>query len=129
MRSSSFILTLALPALLLAACSRGARVIPEKTFVSIYEEMLIADQWMNDNYAERRKVDTSLYYEPIFRKYGFTTEDYLKSVGHYMEKPDEYIRIIEKVKDRLKEKERYYNDLQAVEAGIDASGEEEAKED
>lgn len=117
------ILSLVLLAFLLAACSSRPKVIPKKTMILIYEEMLMADQWINDNYSERPRVDTSLFYEPIFRKYGFTTDDYIKSVGHYMRDPEGYVRIIEQVKENLRLRGKHYDELQAAEAGIDSSGE------
>ena len=52
------------------------------------------DLWDISETSLRRIADTSLVYEPIFQKYGFDTEDYVKSVEHYMHDPERYSRIL-----------------------------------
>ena len=39
-------------------------------------------------------ADTSLVYEPIFEKYGYTSADYRKSVDVYMDDPERFSRIL-----------------------------------
>ena len=90
-------------AVTLLSCTRG-RVIPRGTFVKIYADMFLADEWVKDNPSMRRQVDTSLIYEAIFESYGYTTDDYLKSVEHYMTDTERYARMLKKAADRLKEK-------------------------
>ena len=86
--------------MLLFSCSR-AKVIPRRTFVKIYADMFLADEWVKDNPSARRQVDTSLLYEPIFESYGYTTDDYLKSVEHYMGDTERYARMLKKAGDIL----------------------------
>ena len=85
---------------LIVSCSR-AKVIPRRTFVKIYADMFLADEWVKDNPGLRRQVDTSLIYEPIFNAYGYTTDDYLKSVEHYMGDTERYARMLKKAGDIL----------------------------
>ena len=89
--------------MLLFSCSR-AKVIPRRTFIKIYADMFLADEWVKDNPAVRRQVDTSLIYEPIFNAYGYTTDDYLKSVEHYMGDTERYARMLKKAGDILDSK-------------------------
>lgn len=77
------------------ACDR-ARVIPKGKFSKIYAEMILGDHWLRDNYEKRSVADTSLFYEAIFLKYGYTSEDYRHSVEHYLRNPEEYKRILDK---------------------------------
>lgn len=84
----------------LFSCTR-ARIIPRRTFVKIYADMFLADEWVKDNPSMRRQVDTSLIYEPIFESYGYTTDDYLKSVEHYMNDTERYARMLKKAGDIL----------------------------
>lgn len=70
------------------------KVIPRGDLAQIYAEMLVMDQWILSTYRVRQQADTSLVYEPIFQKYGYTTEDYRKSVAYYMEDPERYSRIL-----------------------------------
>ena len=87
----------------LFSCTRG-RVIPRSTFVKIYADMFLADEWIKDNPDKRRQVDTSLVYEAIFESYGYTTDDYLKSVEHYMTDTERYSRMLKKAGDILERK-------------------------
>ena len=61
--------------LLLFSCGRGRRMISPTDMSKIYADMLVMDQWLRIN-AEGRKADTTLVYEPIFNKYGYTLDDY-----------------------------------------------------
>ena len=73
----------------------------------IYAEMLVMDQWTLSESGLRNIADTSLVYEPIFQKYGYDTEDYRKSVEHYMKDPERFSRILrttaEILDDRIRE--------------------------
>lgn len=106
--------------LLALSCSHsGGRVIPERTLVKIYADMALADRWIDLNRDLRAQADTSMVYEAIFAKYGYNTEDYLKSVRYYMNKPDDLSYIVEKAKVRLEKKAREYNakEQKALEEG------------
>ena len=99
--------------ILALSCSHsGGRVIPERTLVKIYADMALADRWIELNHDFRAQADTSMVYEAIFAKYGYNTEDYLKSVRYYMDKPDDFSYIVEKSKIRLEKKAREYNVLE-----------------
>ena len=99
-RSLHIILAVLAVAMTLFSCSR-AKVIPRRTFVKIYADMFLADEWIKDNPDKRRQIDTSLVYEAIFESYGYTTDDYLKSVEHYMTDTERYARMLKKAGDIL----------------------------
>ena len=81
--------------LLCLACSQDkSTVIPRGKMSKIYAEMLVMDQWAVSESDLRTIADTSLVYEPIFQKYGYDTEDYRKSVEHYMKDPERFSRIL-----------------------------------
>ena len=91
--------------IVMASCSEsGPRVIPRSKMLRIYEEMFITDQWIETHHKYRSQTDTMFVYEPIFRKYGYTTEDYFTSVDHYMEEPSSYVKILHEVSLRLNRK-------------------------
>ena len=73
---------------------REKGVIEKDDMAQIYAEMLITDQWINSNLGVRRVADTSLVYEPILKKYGYTSESYRKSVEYYLQDPDTYAEIM-----------------------------------
>lgn len=85
------------------SCTDKARVIPVKKMERIYAEMLLADQWLNENPDKRGAADTSWFYKPVFEKYGFTSEDYLKSVDYYLNDPMRYAELMGRVVKDLKD--------------------------
>lgn len=63
----------------------------------IYADMAMTDAVLqNRDYATRRTADTSLVYEAIFQKYGYTTDDYLASQRKYIKDPGRYVRMLKK---------------------------------
>lgn len=103
MRKSFRVILLAFVGLaLLASCGRKGRVIPASKMAKIYAEIYVSDQWVVLNPKARSVIDTTRIYEPIFRKYGYTTADYRKSVDAYMENPDKYSRILKKASEIIK---------------------------
>jgi hypothetical protein len=77
------------------SCRRErVRVIPRSKLARIYAEMLVTDQWAQSTPSLRRIADTSLVYEPILEKYGYTSEDYQLSVDSYMDDPERFSRIL-----------------------------------
>lgn len=93
--------------LFLASCLEKGRVIPQDKFSEIYAEMFLADQWLTSHYSERTKADTTLFYEPIFRKYGYSLKDYDASVRHYIRKPEDYAKILKTTSLKLDKKANY----------------------
>ena len=87
------IATAVLLGLLLFSCSGRPRIIPRATLTDIYADMFLADQWLRDNSSERQRADTSLFYDPIFARYGYTFEDYDATVRKYMEDPEKFSKI------------------------------------
>lgn len=104
-----------------ASCSDKdeAKVISRRKMADIYAEMLMTDQWINSTPNVRKIADTSLVYEPILEKYGYSQKDYLKSVDHYMNDPERFARILrssgEKLGRKLKELRRRQKQLELEE--------------
>lgn len=80
---------------LLSSCERRARVIPVNKFTRIYAEMYLADQWVKANPSFRKTADTTLFYESIFKHYGYDRKDYYGSVDYYMDHPETFVKIVE----------------------------------
>ena len=83
---------------------RKKGIIDDDVLSQIYAEMLMTDQWINSTTGIRLVADTSLVYEPILRKYGFTSEDYRNTVEHYLKDPEEYADIMKGTIDILDER-------------------------
>lgn len=115
-RKGLIVLSALLLLLSVGACARKARVIPDNKLADIYAEMFLADQWLSTNYSYRRVADTTLFYEPIFEKYGYNLADFNESMRYYVKKPDKYAKILKTAglkldaqAKRLKKVEDYYN--------------------
>lgn len=90
-----YILVLSACLLVSVSCSKDKeKVIPRGKLAEIYAEMLVTDQWIVDSPGVRRSADTSLVYEPVLEKYGYTSADYRKSVEEYMNDPERFSRIL-----------------------------------
>ena len=84
----------------------------------------MTDQWINDNPDIHDLTDTSLIYEPILMKYGFTSEDYRYSVDVYLDDPERFSRILRSTSEYLDE--RYYQ-LKKQKEMMDAETEKEKR--
>ena len=101
---------------LLASCSGKPRIIPRSVMKDIYAEMFLADQWLADHSSERKKVDTTLFYDPIFERYGYTFEDYDASVKYYLKDPERFSRIFRDASIKLKKgRDKYQAELKRLE--------------
>ena len=85
----------------LAASCRGPRTIPRDDLADIFHDMFLQDQQIRNNPSLKKLADTSLVYEGIFREYGYTTDDYIYTVGKYIREPDKFAKIFAKTADRL----------------------------
>ena len=105
---------------LFSSCSfREGKVIARDDLAEIYAEMLLVDQWTIIHPELRKQADTSLVYEPILNKYGYTTSDYIHTMDKYMDDPERYSRILrttgEILDSRLKELEVKKEELKRLE--------------
>ena len=92
---------------LLAGCAHRGRVIPEEKFTRIYRDMFLADQWIRDHPQARIVADTTLFFDPILKRYGYSFEDYDRSVHYYLDHPEKYSKILTNASERLhRENER-----------------------
>lgn len=109
------------PVFLLCAvsCARNGRMIPKSTLVDIYSDMLAADQMLMRSSIElRREVDTTLFYDPIFHKYGYNFNDYNKTRDYYINHPDKYAKLFIKVAGVLSERKNHYRKLADKDAAV-----------
>ena len=109
------VLPILLTALVLASCAHRSRVIPAATLSDIYVDMFMADQWLAKNSRARKTADTTNFYAPILREYGYTVQDYDASVKHYLRNPDKYAKILKSAGAKMSRKAKR---LQAIEDAI-----------
>lgn len=94
---------LPLAAMLFLLCSCGGRdIIPRSVMADIYADMFLADQWLADHTYERTAADTTLFYDPILARYGYTFEQYDNSVKHYLKDPERFSKVFRDASEKLK---------------------------
>ena len=87
------------------SCRQERGIIPEDVMSKIYYDMYMTDEAIKSDNRFRRMTDTLLVYEPIFRRYGYTSEDYTRSVGYYLEHTDIYQEIFERTGQMMEKRE------------------------
>lgn len=85
-------------ALAAVSCRRDRDIIPENVMSRIYYDMYMTDEAVKANIRFRRMIDTLRIYEPVFNRYGYTSEDYTRSVDYYLERPDRFQEVFENTK-------------------------------
>lgn len=120
MKIFKHIFPVVLALVLFSSCSgEKGKVISRGDLAEIYAEMLMTDQWIANHPELRKKADTSLVYEPILEKYGYTTQDYVLTMDKYMDDPERYSRILrttgEILDSKLKELQVKKVELQRLE--------------
>ena len=101
LRRAHIVVLLAVLAML-CGCGRRSRVIPADKLTHIYQDMYLADQWVRDNPDGRKIADTTLFFDQIFRRYGYTFEDYDRTVHYYLDHPEAYSKILDRAAERLR---------------------------
>ena len=95
----------------LPGCGRKDKIIPRDKMVDIYADMFLADQWIKEQGAAFQEADTMRFYEPLFRKYGYTTLDFRNSANHYLQDPRRFARILQRASSKLEDHARYLERL------------------
>lgn len=85
----------------LASCGTRRHVIPRKDLTDIYVDLFLADGWYDTHIQYRRAADTTDFYGPILKKYGYTSEDYRASVEYYLRDPDRFSRIFKNAASKI----------------------------
>lgn len=127
MKTLRHILAVSALVLTLFSCSKKEeRVIPKDRLSEIYAEMFVMDQWLDDNRDLRRTADTSLVYAPVLEKYGYTYDDYLRSVDVYMKDPQRYAKILRSTSEILNAR---LSELKAEKKAMEEAQREKARRD
>ena len=100
---------LALAVFVFASCS-GKGIIPRSDMAEITADLFMVDQWFEQNQRYARMTDTSLVYAEVFEKYGYTGDDYLKSLDYYMLDSDRYVKVVKKSRSILEKRLKAVND-------------------
>ena len=86
------------------ACSRD--IISSDDLPEIIAEMYITDQKALRSNEIMTKADSLMVYEPLFNKYGYTTEDFRRTIDYYLPRPMKLKSFFIKAKRILEKRER-----------------------
>lgn len=109
-------LTALLAAVVCIACAKY-KIIPDKTLASIFH-----DAFLTNAYLENRRfsLDSLDIYQPVFAKYGYTTEDVQYTIGNFSKRKSARLGdVVEEAIKRLEEEGKYYEREVAVLDTID----------
>ena len=93
MKNFRALFLICLAACLVSCTPKG--IIPKKKLAAIHADMFMFDQYVGADNSMKRFTDTCAVYKPLLRSYGYTSEDYYRSVDYYLEN----IRDMEDVLD------------------------------
>lgn len=92
--------------LLGAACSRHT-IIPDDELAMIFRDAYLANAYISD---QRVTTDSLRIYEPIFARYGYTTDDVHYTIGNFSKRKSARLSdVVERAIDLLEAEGKIYN--------------------
>ena len=83
-------------------------VINKRSMANIVAQMYLADQYIEHNPDMRGQTDSLAVYPAVIERNGHTVEEYIASVTYYLQRDDEYSKIL---KSAMASMEDYVNEL------------------
>ena len=98
-------LILAMTALVVAGCTQK-RIIPDDTLADIFHDAFVVNAYIGE---ERVRLDSLQIYEPIFNRYGYTSEDVVHTVGNFSRRKSARLgSVVEAAITRLEQESKFY---------------------
>ena len=102
--------------LLLSACARH-KIIPDDTLAQIFHDAFLTNAYIG---SEGVKTDSLRIYEPIFARYGYTTDDVHYTIGNFSKRKSARLGdVVERAIEMLEREGKIYNREVAVLDTID----------
>ena len=99
-----------------AGCSRH-KIIPDDELAMIFHDAFLTNAYLN---TKSIKTDSLRIYEPIFSRYGYTTEDVYYTIGNFSKRKSARLGdVVERAIDRLEAEGKVYNREVAILDTID----------
>lgn len=106
----------AFAALLLAACARH-KIIPDDKLARIFHDAFLTNAYIG---LENVRTDSLRIYEPIFARYGYTSEDVYYTIGNFSKRKSARLGdVVERAIELLEKEGKVYNREVAVLDTID----------
>ena len=98
------------------ACARH-KIIPDKTLALIFHDAFLTNAYINNQDIDLDSLDV---YEPIFAKYGYTSEDVQYTIGNFSKRKSARLgNVVEVAIDMLEEEGKFYEKETSVLDTID----------
>ena len=102
--------------LLLSACARH-KIIPDDTLAQIFHDAFLTNAYIGNGNV---KTDSLRIYEPIFARYGYTTDDVHYTIGNFSKRKSARLGdVVERAIEMLEREGKIYNQEVAVLDTID----------
>lgn len=95
-----YLLSILVPLLFCVSC-KEEKFIPKEDMACIMYDCFLIDRCLDENLEYRAQADTTMTYLPVIEKYGYTREQFLESLQHYLSIPKEMSAIYSAAKDRM----------------------------
>lgn len=89
---------------LLAVSCRKDGVIPRSDMSKIYAELFMVDQWLETHQSYYAAADTSVVYAEVFEKYGYTSDEFFRSVNYYVLDPERFEKMLKESRNILEKR-------------------------
>jgi len=87
--------------LLFAPACRQHKIIPDSELAQIFHDIFLTNAYIQE---ERPRVDSLMIYEPVFARYGYTTEDVQYTIGNFSKRKSARLGdVVERAIDLLEE--------------------------
>ena len=80
-------------------------IIPKRKMAAINAEMFLFDQYADADRQMKRLTDTTAIYKPLLRSYGYTTEEYFRSLEYYLDNSKKMEEVLDMTEKILKKRE------------------------
>ena len=96
---------LAMVAMAFVSCTQK-RIIPDDTLADIFHDAFVVNAYIGE---ERVNLDSLQIYEPIFNRYGYTSEDVVHTVGNFSRRKSARLgSVVEAAISRLEQESKIY---------------------
>lgn len=110
-----FTLLVIVTGLIYSSCKKED-IISKSTMSQIISELYLSDEYIEQNPEYRGQTDSLRLYPGIIKKYGYTMDDYERSIKHYLEDKETYKELHIKAKEILQKREE---ELTIIQIGRD----------
>lgn len=105
---------------LLYTTSCSGKLIPEEKMAQIIADIYKADRYVNSEYKLVLAADTTRIYEAVFNHYGYTSEEFIYTIEHFLSRPSKLKAMYSKAKIMVTEQDSILSEIIAYGQKLDS---------